>query len=309
MRGASRRPIGWSPAEGAEYGCPSGAPIPEYRMGDRYPPKPLAPAGYHFSDVGAGIPSWRKAERENVSRIIWVRTRPRRAGAVRNARQRRGDPARSLPGGGCRFRSSRMAGDRRRGRRAPSSRTPGQPFIAGSGVKRRTPSMPKSKNWVASFSLSAVMGSRRSSGRISSWWITRPAQRWLWTSRWFTELLRRHDLPVPEYCMVNLRSIREATAFVLDGGPCVVKPANGTGGGAGVICGVESPDDLGRAFLTAGSFDENVLVERAVEGTEYRLLFLDGELLDVVCRARPSVEGGRAFQPDPVDQRRKPPPT
>ena len=104
-------------------------------------------------------------------------------------------------------------------------------------------------------------------------------------------LLRTNGVPVPDYCLVDLRSRAEATAFLLDAGPCVVKPANGTGGGAGVTCGVESPDDLGRAWLAAAPFDDDILVERAVSGEEYRLLFLDGQLIDVICRARPTVEG------------------
>ncbi len=104
-------------------------------------------------------------------------------------------------------------------------------------------------------------------------------------------LLRGSDLPVPDYCLVDLRSRREAVSFLLDGGPCVVKPANGTGGGSGVTCGVESPDDLSRAWLAAAPFDDHILIERTIHGKEYRLLFLDGELLDVIRRARPTVEG------------------
>jgi len=104
-------------------------------------------------------------------------------------------------------------------------------------------------------------------------------------------LLRGSDLPVPDYRLVDLRSRGEAMSFLLDGGPCVVKPANGTGGGSGVTCGVESPDDLSRAWLAAAPFDDHILIERAIYGKEYRMLFLDGVLLDVICRARPSVEG------------------
>ena len=103
-------------------------------------------------------------------------------------------------------------------------------------------------------------------------------------------LLETDGIPVPDYRLVDLPSRQRAMDF-LEGGPCVVKPANGTGGGTGVTCGVESSDDLGRAWLAAAPFDDDILVERAIQGREYRLLFLDGELIDVVSRARPTVEG------------------
>ena len=103
-------------------------------------------------------------------------------------------------------------------------------------------------------------------------------------------LLEGDGIPVPDYCLVDLPSRQRAMDF-LEGGPCVVKPANGTGGGTGVTCGVESSDDLGRAWLAAAPFDDDILVERAIQGQEYRLLFLDGELIDVISRTRPTVEG------------------
>lgn len=58
-----------------------------------------------------------------------------------------------------------------------------------------------------------------------------------------------------------------------------------------MTCSVESADDLGRAWLAAAQLSSRVLVERAVPGDEYRLLFLDGRLLDVVRRAPPTVRG------------------
>ncbi len=104
-------------------------------------------------------------------------------------------------------------------------------------------------------------------------------------------LLDSNDLPVPGHLLLDLRSRPEANNFLLESGPCVVKPANGTGGGAGVTCGVESPEDLSRAWLAAAVFDDHIMIEQAVAGHEYRLLFVDGELLDVVRRSRPAVHG------------------
>ncbi len=116
-------------------------------------------------------------------------------------------------------------------------------------------------------------------------------------------LLRAEGLPVPEQVSVGPDGLDAAVAFLRrHGGPCVVKPANGTGGGAGVTCGVMTTDDLWRAWLGAGVWDRTVMVERQVEGDEYRLLFLDGELVDAVRRRRPSVRGdGRSSVAELID--------
>jgi hypothetical protein len=107
-------------------------------------------------------------------------------------------------------------------------------------------------------------------------------------------LLRRAHVPVPDHLEVSPREGRAASAF-LDGGPCVVKPARGTGVGAGVTGGVETPRQLRRAVLGAAAWGGGALLERQIEGGVYRLLFLDGELLDVIRRRPPHVTGdGRA---------------
>lgn len=83
-----------------------------------------------------------------------------------------------------------------------------------------------------------------------------------------------------------------AAAFLANaGGPCVVKPAAGTGGGNGVVPGVESFDDLLRARWHAGKGSDRLLIERQADGDVYRLLLLDGELLDVVRSVPANVTG------------------
>jgi cyanophycin synthetase len=85
----------------------------------------------------------------------------------------------------------------------------------------------------------------------------------------------------------------------LEGSACVVKPASGTDRGTGVTGGIRRRDDLVRACVRAARWDERVLIERQVPGRVYRLLFLDGELLDAVARSRPSVVGdGRSTVAD-----------
>jgi D-aspartate ligase len=83
-----------------------------------------------------------------------------------------------------------------------------------------------------------------------------------------------------------------AVAFLTGaGGPCVVKPAAGTGGGHGVVPGVASLDDLMRARWHAGKGSDRLLIERQIDGDVYRLLFLDGELLDVVHSVPANITG------------------
>ena len=83
-----------------------------------------------------------------------------------------------------------------------------------------------------------------------------------------------------------------AAAFLANAaGPCVVKPAAGTGGGHGVTPGVASFEDLLRARWHAGRGAERLLIERQIDGSVYRLLLLDGELLDVVRSVPANVTG------------------
>jgi cyanophycin synthetase len=106
------------------------------------------------------------------------------------------------------------------------------------------------------------------------------------------KLLRLQGIPVPDQRAFGRDEVERANEFLQSRpGPFVVKPANGTGGGAGVTCGVMNAEDLWRAWLGATTWDSRILVEPQVSGDEYRLLFLDGELLDVIRRTRPRVHG------------------
>jgi len=70
----------------------------------------------------------------------------------------------------------------------------------------------------------------------------------------------------------------------------MVKP-NGSGGGKGVTGGVERAQDLVRASLTASRLAQRLIIERQAPGYTYRLLLLDGQLLDVVRYLPPRVTG------------------
>jgi hypothetical protein len=106
------------------------------------------------------------------------------------------------------------------------------------------------------------------------------------------ELLTRASVPVPEHVEWSFSDPAPALAFLgRAGGPTVVKAASGTGGGEGTTAGVDTPARLMRARLQAGRFGGRLLIERQVPGPVHRLLFLDGELIDVVRHVPPRLTG------------------
>jgi cyanophycin synthetase len=106
------------------------------------------------------------------------------------------------------------------------------------------------------------------------------------------QMLVDQALPVPAYAEFDISDTGTPLDFLRRSGtPCVIKPASGTSGGKGVAGGVMSPLELARARLSAARYGRRLLIERQVPGEMHRLLFLDGELLDVVRRRRPTVVG------------------
>jgi D-alanine-D-alanine ligase-like ATP-grasp enzyme len=106
------------------------------------------------------------------------------------------------------------------------------------------------------------------------------------------QLLARADLPIPRFAVFRIRDMQPAVAFLeRSRKDCVVKPACGTGGGLGVTTGVRTRSQLARAAFACGRFGGDVLIEEEVPGDNYRLLYLDGRLIDSVRRRPPSVVG------------------
>lgn len=92
--------------------------------------------------------------------------------------------------------------------------------------------------------------------------------------------------------MFTLRQIGRAAAFLAEvGRPCVVKPANATGAGQGVTTGVARPAQLAWAAAAAAAHGQELLIEEQRAGDNYRLLYLDGVLVDAVVRRPPTVTG------------------
>jgi cyanophycin synthetase len=109
------------------------------------------------------------------------------------------------------------------------------------------------------------------------------------------QILSRAGLPLPEHEEWDASKLNGAVEFLKRSPtPCVVKPTGGASG-SGATTGVRTRDQLLRARLRAARLSRRLLIERQAEGDMYRLLFMDGELLDTVRRRPPRVTGdGRA---------------
>lgn len=105
-------------------------------------------------------------------------------------------------------------------------------------------------------------------------------------------LLSAEGIPVPPHVEVEGDDLEAASAFLACApGACVVKPAADTSGGSGTTTGVRTREQLLRARLRALRHGPRMLIEHQVDGTVYRLLLFDGELLDAVRRSPSRVVG------------------
>lgn len=102
-------------------------------------------------------------------------------------------------------------------------------------------------------------------------------------------LIAHRGIAVPDHVVLAATDRRGAESFLRATGRCVVKPAAGTGRGAGVTAGVANPADLRRARLSASRWSPRLLIERHLVGTEFRVLVLDGRVLDVIRRRPPTI--------------------
>ncbi len=105
-------------------------------------------------------------------------------------------------------------------------------------------------------------------------------------------LLAGAGVTVPEHLEYRPAQVAQARRFLSAvGDRCVVKAAAGTGAGWGVTCAITDAAGLRLASLNAARYSDRLLIERQLPGEMYRLLLLDGELLDVVRRGSPHVVG------------------
>lgn len=105
------------------------------------------------------------------------------------------------------------------------------------------------------------------------------------------QILVGAGLPVPEHRRFDADDIGPALEFLdRQDDACVVKPVDREGG-ALTTTGIRTHAHLRRARLRARRLSRRLLIERQVPGDNYRFLFLDGKLLDVIRRRPPQVHG------------------
>lgn len=108
-------------------------------------------------------------------------------------------------------------------------------------------------------------------------------------------LLAERGVRVPRHVTFTLDALHQAVRFQREiGGDCVVKPARNTGGGLGVATGIRGRRTLIWAAAAAAAHCPELLIEEQLSGNNYRLLFMDGELIHAVRRDPPTVVGDGA---------------
>lgn len=90
------------------------------------------------------------------------------------------------------------------------------------------------------------------------------------------QLLLDLGLPVPNYERIyQAKEVHDAAKRI--GYPLVVKPNHGNMGG-GVSVGMKNRREVAAAYRRAREYGRSVLIEEVVEGSDYRMLVIDGQL-------------------------------
>lgn len=106
------------------------------------------------------------------------------------------------------------------------------------------------------------------------------------------KLMSEARIPVPYHILIEARDFNVALRLLRSSStPLVVKPAGGTGGGAGVSTNITAPLRLLLAIAWAASYSRKILIEKQIEGDCYRILIIDNRVADVVVRRPPTVIG------------------
>jgi len=114
------------------------------------------------------------------------------------------------------------------------------------------------------------------------------------------DMLKRSGLPVAENRLAADAEQAVAAANTL-GYPVVVKPTD-RNGGAGVAANLVNDDEVRQAFEFARQISSNIMVEKYIEGRDYRLLVFRGEMIWAVERVPGVIGDGRHSVAELVDQ-------
>lgn len=108
-------------------------------------------------------------------------------------------------------------------------------------------------------------------------------------------MLAEAGMPVPNHITIDGLDLSAAKRFLQAAKtPIVVKPSYGTGAGAGVTTNITNVAQLARAMAWSKGFCSQSIVEEQIAGENYRLLYLDGELIDCIIRRAPTLTGDGA---------------
>ncbi|UVW27024.1 cyanophycin synthetase [Massilia sp. H6] len=102
-------------------------------------------------------------------------------------------------------------------------------------------------------------------------------------------LLAEAGVPVPEGSTVTSLEQAQRVAARM-GAPVTLKPLDGNQG-KGVTVDVRDPEGVARAFEFARQFGRRIIVERFVEGRDYRVLVANGAVAAASCRRPAHVVG------------------
>jgi D-alanine-D-alanine ligase-like ATP-grasp enzyme len=104
-------------------------------------------------------------------------------------------------------------------------------------------------------------------------------------------VLARSGIPVPKQIVVGADEFEKALHMLQYSRlPLVVKPYAYTGGGEGVSTNIATARQLRAAFAWACSFESRCVIEEQVEGDCYRVLVMDGKVLDTIVRHPPTIK-------------------
>ena len=107
-----------------------------------------------------------------------------------------------------------------------------------------------------------------------------------------SDLLFRSGIPVPHHIVIEIGEFEKAMQMLRSSAiPLVVKPAANTGAGAGVSTNVTTQHRLRLAVAWARAYGPRILIEEQLEGDCYRVLVMDGEVVDTVVRYPPKIIG------------------
>ncbi|MFA5960180.1 MAG: cyanophycin synthetase [Tatlockia sp.] len=103
------------------------------------------------------------------------------------------------------------------------------------------------------------------------------------------QMLQDHFIPVPKGVVVDsLQALQEAVKTI--GFPLVIKPKTGNHG-RGVTTNIVNQEKLLAGFEQAKKISDEVIVERFIEGDDYRMLVVDYKVVAVARRMRAMVVG------------------